>query len=66
MEVDLNTTSRLAGLLDNKDELVAESGIKTRADVEKLRSVGVRAVLVGQVLCESADIEEKFAELFDR
>ena len=64
MEVDLNTTSRLAELLDNKNELVAESGIKTRADVEKLKSIGVRAVLIGQVLCESADIEEKFAELF--
>jgi indole-3-glycerol phosphate synthase len=64
MEVDLNTTSRLAELIDNKNELVAESGIKTRADVEKLKSAGVSAVLVGQVLCASADIEEKFAELF--
>ena len=65
MEVDLNTTSRLAELVDNKNELVAESGIKTRADVEKLKSVGVRAVLIGQTLCEHPDIEEKFAELFD-
>jgi len=64
LQVDLNTTSRLAELIDNKNELVAESGIKTRADVEKLMSLGVRAVLVGQVLCESTDIEEKFAELF--
>jgi len=64
MEVDLNTTSRLAELINNKNELVAESGIETRADVEKLKSVGVRAVLVGQVLCESPDIEAKFAELF--
>jgi len=64
MQVDLNTTSRLAELVENKNELVAESGIKTPADVEKLRSLGVRAVLVGQVLCESADIEEKFTELF--
>jgi indole-3-glycerol phosphate synthase len=64
MEVDLNTTSRLAELLDNKNELVAESGIKTWADVEKLKFVGVRAVLVGQVLCASPDIEGKFAELF--
>jgi len=64
MEVDLNTTSRLAGLLDNKNELVAESGIKTRADVEKLKAVGVKAVLVGQALCESPNIEQKFAELF--
>ncbi len=64
MEVDLNTVSRLAELADNKNELVAESGIKTRADVEKLKSIGVRAVLIGQVLCENADIEEKFTELF--
>ena len=64
MQVDLNTTIRLAELLDKKDELVAESGIKTRADVEKLKSAGVRAVLVGQTLCEHPDIAEKFAELF--
>mgnify|MGYP001610642135 CR=1 FL=1 len=65
MQVDLNTTIRLAELLDKKDELVAESGIKTRADVEKLKSAGVRAVLVGQTLCEHPDIAKKFAELFD-
>jgi indole-3-glycerol phosphate synthase len=64
MAVDLNTTSRLAGLLDNKNELIAESGIKSRADVEKLKSIGIRAVLVGQTLCEHKNIEEKFSELF--
>ena len=64
MQVDLNTTGRLAGLLDEDTELVAESGIKTRADVEKLKSVGVKAVLIGQALCEQPDIEEKFKELF--
>ena len=64
MQVDLNTTSRLAELLDNTNELVAESGIKTRADVEKLIRVGVRAGLIGQTLCEHPDIAEKFKELF--
>ena len=64
MEVDLGTCCRLAELVDNKNELVAESGIKTRADVEKIKSAGVRAILIGQVLCASPDIEEKFAELF--
>jgi len=67
MKVDLATTSRLAGLVDsnNKNELVAESGIKTRSDVEKLKSVGISAVLIGQTLCESPNIEDKFRELFD-
>jgi len=64
MKVDLNTTSRLAELLDNKKGLVAESGIKTRSDVDKLRAAGVSAVLIGQTLCESPDIEAKFTELF--
>jgi indole-3-glycerol phosphate synthase len=64
MKVDLGTTSRLAELVDNKKELVAESGIKSRADVEKLKSIGIGAVLVGEVLCKSGDIEEKFGELF--
>ncbi len=65
MQVDLNTTLRLADLLDNKVDLVAESGIKTRADVEKLKTAGISAVLVGQTLCESSDIKAKFRELFD-
>jgi len=65
MKVDLNNTSRLVHLLDNKVDLVAESGIKTKADVEKLKAAGVSAVLVGQTLCESPDIAAKFKELFD-
>jgi indole-3-glycerol phosphate synthase len=64
MKVDLGTSRRLAELVDNKKELVAESGIKSRADVEKLKSIGIGTVLVGQVLCESDDIEKKFEELF--
>jgi indole-3-glycerol phosphate synthase len=64
MKADLNTTLRLAGLLDNVP-LVAESGIKNRQHVEKLKAAGVSAVLVGQTLCESPDIKAKFQELFD-
>jgi indole-3-glycerol phosphate synthase len=65
MKVDLNTTSRLAGLLDRKIPLVTESGIRTRQHVEKLKAAGVNAVLVGQTLCESPDITARFKELFD-
>ncbi len=64
MWVDLKTTARLAELFHNPAELVTESGIKTRADVEKIKSLDVRAVLIGQTLCESNDIEAKFKELF--
>jgi indole-3-glycerol phosphate synthase len=36
--------------------LVSESGIRTRADVLRLRDAGVQAVLVGESLMRSADI----------
>lgn len=57
--VDLGTTERLArrlvvgasGLL-----LVAESGIHSRADVERLKACGARAILVGESLMKSGDI----------
>ncbi len=64
MTVDINTTGRLAEFVEEKNQLVAESGIKTRADVEKLISIGVGAVLIGQTLCESENIQAKFEELF--
>jgi len=64
MQVDINNTVRLAELVEDKSSLVAESGIKTRADVEKLIDTGIGAVLVGQTLCASRSIEEKFGQLF--
>jgi indole-3-glycerol phosphate synthase len=64
MNVDINTTTRLAELVDGNIPLVAESGIKSRQHVDKLISAGVSAVLVGQILCESPDIKTKFGELF--
>ena len=64
MTVDLHTTSRLKDMLDDDVPVVAESGIRTRHDVEKLIGIGVRAVLIGQTLCEQPDIGAKFPELF--
>jgi len=64
MQVDLNTTLRLAELVPQRRHVVAESGIRTRTDVEKLVAVGVGAVLIGQTLCAADCIEEKFRELF--
>ena len=64
MRVDLGTTLRLVGLLDETDGLVSESGSRTRDDVRRLKASGVRAVLIGQTLCEQPDIGAKFNELF--
>ena len=67
-KVDLATTERLAGRLrsapdDTPRLLVAESGIHTRADVERLARCGARAILVGESLMRHADIGAKVHEL---
>jgi indole-3-glycerol phosphate synthase len=43
--------------------LVSESGVRTRADVERLQAAGVRAVLVGETLMRSPDAGGKLREL---
>ena len=43
--------------------LVAESGIHTRADVERLRSCGAGAILVGESLMRHGNIAAKVDEL---
>jgi indole-3-glycerol phosphate synthase len=43
--------------------LVAESGIHTRADVERLKRCGANAILVGESLIKGGDIGTKVREL---
>ena len=43
--------------------LVAESGIHTRADVERLAACGARAILVGESLMRAGDLQAKTREL---
>ena len=61
--VDLATTERLAARLNGEKMLVAESGIHTRADVERLTKCGARAILVGESLLRGDDIGTKIQEL---
>ena len=42
---------------------LAESGIHTRADVERLEACGAKAILVGTALMRQPDIAAKAAEL---
>ncbi len=43
--------------------LVAESGIHTRADVERVQKCGAGAILVGESLVKQGDIGAKVREL---
>lgn len=55
-EVDLEQTIRMRAKVPDDCVLVGESGIKTRADVERLESAGVDAILVGESLTREPDI----------
>jgi indole-3-glycerol phosphate synthase len=67
--VNLATAERLATKLFSSlvtchsSLLVAESGIHTHADVERLAKCGAKAVLVGESLVKQGDIKSKVREL---
>jgi indole-3-glycerol phosphate synthase len=54
-EVDLGNSARLRRLAPKEVVFVAESGIRTRADVLRLKDFGVDAALVGETLMRSPD-----------
>jgi indole-3-glycerol phosphate synthase len=55
MTTDLDTVLRLRERVPDDVVLVAESGIRTRADVERLEAAGIAAMLVGESLLKQAD-----------
>jgi indole-3-glycerol phosphate synthase len=61
--VTLQTTEKLRPLIPSELAVVAESGIFTADDVEKLAQVNVDAILVGEALVTSEDISAKVREL---
>ncbi|MEM9166273.1 MAG: indole-3-glycerol phosphate synthase TrpC [Planctomycetota bacterium] len=55
MTVDVAQTTRLADLIEDRSVLVSESGIRTPADLSRLRQAGVQIVLVGESLMREED-----------
>ena len=53
---DLGTIERLAAMVPVGVTLVAESGLKTPADVKRVADAGAKAILVGETLMRSEDI----------
>lgn len=61
--VDINTTGRLSPLIPRQKIVVAESGVKSRRDIEKLMGWRVNAVLIGEALVSANNILSKMKEL---
>jgi indole-3-glycerol phosphate synthase len=62
-DVDLATTERLRPLIPPEVTVVAESGVSTRADIERLQARGVHAVLIGEALVTAPDPAAKIRDL---
>jgi len=61
--VTLETTEKLRPMIPLEIAVVAESGIFTASDVERLAKANVDAILVGEALVTSDDIPAKVREL---
>lgn len=61
--VDLNNSIKLRKLVPDDILFVAESGIATVEDIEKLQKVGVDAVLIGETLMKAENIKMSLAKL---
>ena len=62
-EVNLDTTLNLEPYVPGEVILVAESGIHSCSDVDRLAQAGVDAILVGEALVTAPDIAVKVREL---
>jgi indole-3-glycerol phosphate synthase len=63
-EVTLDTTLTLRERLPDDRLLITESGILSRADVQRMRDAGVQAFLVGEAFMRAADPGQALADLF--
>jgi len=56
LQVDLERTFELCGRVAPGTTVVAESGLRSRADIDRVTAAGVGAVLVGESLLRSPDM----------
>ena len=61
--VDIGNSIRLRSLAPKDKLFVAESGIKTAEDIQRLKEASVNAVLIGETLMRSPDKEKILEEL---
>ena len=62
-EVSLETTERIHPMISPDIAVVAESGIFTASDVDRLAKINIDAILVGEALVTADDIPAKVREL---
>ena len=66
LKTDLTIARDLAAMIPKNRLAVAESGIKTRADIEDLTRLGYRGFLIGETLMTASDPAEMLKELLGK
>ena len=69
-KTDLNTSIKLMNIyadIFSKQNIISisESGINCAKDLETLRSIGIKGVLIGETFMKEIDIEKSFKKLFN-
>jgi len=62
-EIDLKITQDLIKHIPKDKTIVSESGIKTKEDIDFLKSLGVNAILVGEAFMQADNITDKIKEM---
>lgn len=65
-KLSIDTTGNLIGLVPKGKIIVSESGIRSHSDILFLKSLGVNAVLIGEVFMDAEDIGAKLREFRGR
>jgi indole-3-glycerol phosphate synthase len=66
LEINLGTFAELIPEIPTPVIRIAESGISTRAEVEKAQGAGANAILVGETLVKSGDPRAAIEQLLGR
>ncbi|MBF0490730.1 MAG: indole-3-glycerol phosphate synthase TrpC [Candidatus Omnitrophica bacterium] len=63
LKVDIENCQRMMKLIPQGKIIVAESGLKTREDIQRVQDAGAHAVLIGETFMRSQNIGEKIKEV---
>lgn len=61
--VDLNNTKNISQLLPKDITIISESGFNKKEDIEKIKNMDIKAVLVGEYLMSSNDLKYDLKKL---
>ncbi len=63
LSTDISVTERLGPMVAPRAFMVSESALETRADIDRARNAGAKAVLIGTSFCAAPDVEAKVREV---